>query len=70
MIDPKRNIVFEPVKKDFLKEKIREESLAEEIRLLYVAMTRAKYFLWMGWLKSRRGGREEPSRFLKECLKR
>lgn len=47
MIDPKRNIVFEPVKKDFLKEKIREESLAEEIRLLYVAMTRAEKKLYL-----------------------
>lgn len=42
------------------------EALEEERRLFYVAITRARRRLWIGWIKKDRAGRCEPSRFLRE----
>ena len=42
------------------------DQVAEERRLLYVGITRAKRHLWISWASSRNGGgaRRKPSRFL------
>ena len=47
------------------------EELAEERRLLYVGMTRARKHLWLSWAQQRRGWngkpmRRRPSRFLED----
>ena len=45
----------------------REDHVAEERRLLYVAMTRARTHLYLTWATRYEGGREwKPSRFLDE----
>lgn len=46
-IDTKYHTSNESIKKELIKDKIREEIKAEELRLLYVAMTRAKDMLIM-----------------------
>ena len=43
-----------------------KEAIEEERRLLYVAMTRARNYLWLGWVRKTRSGKAEPSRFLRE----
>ena len=43
-----------------------KESIEEERRLLYVAMTRARQSLWMSWSQQKRDRSLQPSRFLKE----
>lgn len=45
-----------------------QEALEEERRILYVAMTRARYRLWMSFVRSSRAGKAEPSPFLKELF--
>jgi DNA helicase II / ATP-dependent DNA helicase PcrA len=40
-----------------------DEAIAEERRLLYVGLTRARDHLWLSWTAS---GRSQPSRFLEE----
>jgi DNA helicase-2/ATP-dependent DNA helicase PcrA len=47
------------------------EEVAEERRLLYVGMTRARKYLWLSWAQQRRGWngkpmRRRPSRFLND----
>jgi len=46
-IDPKKRIKRSTIRKNYIKEKSRLESTGEEIRILYVAMTRAKEKLIM-----------------------
>lgn len=46
-VDPKRRIRNRTLRRSALSGKLREESLSEELRLLYVAMTRAKEKLIM-----------------------
>jgi hypothetical protein len=41
------------------------DALEEERRLLYVAMTRARRHLWIGWIRRDRAGKCSPSRFLR-----
>ncbi len=41
-IDPKERISQKEIKKQILSDRIKEESIAEELRVLYVALTRAK----------------------------
>ena len=48
------------------KRSTKKEELEEERRLFYVALTRAKRYLWLGWIRKSRAGRREPSRFLRE----
>ncbi|WP_061996002.1 helicase-exonuclease AddAB subunit AddA [Clostridium sp. ATCC 25772] len=42
VIDFKRRISYSPIIKDIIKNKIKKENLSEEMRILYVAFTRAK----------------------------
>ena len=42
------------------------DALEEERRLFYVAMTRAKRYLWIGWIRRDRAGKCLPSRFIRE----
>ena len=42
------------------------DALEEERRLFYVAMTRAKRHLWIGWIRHDRAGKCQPSRFIRE----
>ena len=42
------------------------DALEEERRLFYVAMTRAKRYLWIGWIRHDRAGKCLPSRFIRE----
>ena len=42
------------------------DALEEERRLFYVAMTRAKRYLWIGWIRHDRAGKCQPSRFIRE----
>jgi DNA helicase II / ATP-dependent DNA helicase PcrA len=49
------------------------EELAEERRLLYVGLTRARVHLWLGWAARRPGpsgreGQRKPSRFLSDVV--
>ncbi len=46
------------------------DALEEERRLLYVAMTRARHHLWIGWIHRDRAGKCMPSRFLKEICEK
>ena len=46
------------------------DALEEERRLLYVAMTRARKDLWIGWIRRDRAGKCSPSRFLKEICEK
>ena len=46
------------------------DALEEERRLLYVAMTRARNYLWIGWIRRDRAGKCMPSRFLKEICEK
>lgn len=46
-----------------------EETVEEERRLLYVAITRAKDRLFLSWTRKRYGHRPPPSRFLREISK-
>ena len=48
------------------KRSLSKESLEEERRLFYVAITRARQYLWIGWVRKNRAGICEPSRFLRE----
>lgn len=41
-------------------------SLAEERRLFYVGLTRARHSLWLSWVRHRRDWAAKPSRFLAE----
>ena len=43
-----------------------KDALEEERRLFYVAVTRARRYLWIGWVRKNRAGACEPSRFLRE----
>ncbi len=45
LVDTKRHVAFSDVKKAYIIKALKEEMIAEEIRLLYVAMTRAKELL-------------------------
>ena len=49
---------------------VSADALEEERRLLYVAMTRARRHLWIGWIRRRRSGKCLPSRFLKEICEK
>ena len=42
------------------------DALEEERRLFYVAATRAKRYLWIGWIRRDRAGKCLPSRFIRE----
>ena len=53
--DGARSLVFEP--DDALREQVRQERLREDLRLLYVALTRARHALWLGV------GTTAPNRF-------
>lgn len=53
--DGARSLVFEP--DDALREQVRLERLREDLRLLYVALTRARHALWLGV------GTSAPNRF-------
>jgi len=53
--DGQRSLVLEP--DDALREQVRLERLREDLRLLYVALTRARHALWLGV------GVAAPSRF-------
>jgi exodeoxyribonuclease V beta subunit len=44
--DGARSLVFEP--DEALRETVRQERLREDLRLLYVALTRARHALWLG----------------------
>ena len=46
------------------------DALEEERRLFYVAMTRARQHLWIGWIRRDRAGKCTPSRFLKELYEK
>ena len=48
------------------KRSLSKEALEEERRLFYVAITRARQYLWIGWVRKNRAGICEPSRFLRE----
>ena len=50
------------------KKSLEDKAVEEERRLLYVAMTRARSFLWIAWVRKNRAGRCEPSRFMKDML--
>ena len=43
-----------------------KDAIEEERRLFYVSLTRAKRYLWLGWIRQSRAGKLEPSRFLRE----
>jgi DNA helicase-2/ATP-dependent DNA helicase PcrA len=43
-----------------------DEALAEERRLLYVGITRARTYLRLSWAREREGKNTKPSRFLRE----
>lgn len=47
MYDPEHPVKFPPVRKTYINQKSKEETIAEEIRLLYVAMTRAEERLFL-----------------------
>jgi DNA helicase II / ATP-dependent DNA helicase PcrA len=56
---------------DFALEQYRNgenDSLEEDRRLLYVAITRAKRFVAISVLETRRGKMANPSRFIKHLL--
>ena len=46
------------------------DAMEEERRLFYVAMTRARQQLWIGWIRRDRAGKCTPSRFLKELYEK
>lgn len=58
-IDPIHYIRYETPAREGIKEQIRKETLAEEMRVLYVAMTRAKEYLFLTGTSTDQRGREE-----------
>ena len=67
--DPAARSKYSTVRKEAIADKIRRESLGEELRVLYVAMTRAKEKLIMtGFLKNAKKKLEEWEKVLPVCL--
>lgn len=46
-VDTGKNVKYSDIRRKFISRKLKEDSIAEEIRVLYVAMTRAKEKLFM-----------------------
>ena len=59
-VDPLRRVRYKTLQKSVIAKKLREDTLAEELRLLYVALTRAKEKLILT------GSVSEPQKFLSE----
>ncbi|MBQ3905233.1 MAG: helicase-exonuclease AddAB subunit AddA [Lachnospiraceae bacterium] len=59
-VDPVRRVRYKMLQKNIIAKKLREDTLAEELRLLYVALTRAKEKLILT------GTVSEPEKFLAE----
>lgn len=67
--DPAARSKYSTVRKEAIADKIRRESLGEELRVLYVAMTRAKEKLIItGFLKNAKKKLEELEKRLPVCL--
>ena len=67
--DPGARSKYSTVRKEAIADKIRRESLGEELRVLYVAMTRAKEKLIMtGFLKNAKKKLGEWEKMLPVCL--
>ena len=56
------------LKKQVLKRRMDLEGLGEELRVLYVAMTRAKRKLIISYVKEKNGKSKSPSRFVGELF--
>lgn len=58
-MDPIRYVRYETPAREGIKDQLRKETLGEEMRVLYVAMTRAKEYLFLTGTRAGQSGGEE-----------
>ena len=67
-LDRERMVEYTTLARQAVARQLEREMMAEELRLLYVAMTRAKERLIISYVKEKNGKDLNPSRFVEELL--